>query len=537
MVKTAFLALKIDFYCIFDRPHGLFRQKINWCSKIISMKTRSLYLLLIFCCLSWLTVHSQNMDDIAEQNDLVGMSVAVVCRGEVVELHHYGHADLGNDRLVGDSTLYRIASISKMVTATGMLQLYEQGLFDLDDPIGDYLGYEVVNPDFPEQPITFRMLLSHTSSLQDGDGYFDFLGATTDGGAIPALSDLILPGGNYYTSNLWRTEIPGTHFAYSNLNFGVIATLIEAISGQRFDLYMQEHILDPLGMTGSFNVNLLEDINQVAVLYRNATPQADNYNGTYPTPLDTTQYDIGQNGLVFGPQGSLRASALDLTKFLRMHANYGTYNGVQILDSATVALMHTPEWTYNGGNGDNYYNLFNEWGLGLQSTTNTANGDIVIGGVNMLGHPGEAYGLISDLYFERDYQFGLVFMTNGYYGSAGYSFGNNSAFYVPEESLFAFIKNTYWDNCLVATSAAEVLNGPAPFELDVHYDPAGHQLRFDGDLPEGRAYLYNTIGQSGLEFQLLSTEQKLPEHLGSGIYVLSLRTTAGVLTKKLLLVR
>src|SRR5690554_732139 len=149
------------------------------------------------------------------------------------------------------------------------------------------------------------MLLSHTASIQDGSGYNNFLNATYTQNPIPQLQALLTPGGNYYTTNMWRQEIPGTHFAYSNLTYGVIATLIEAISEQRFDVFMREEILTPLGITGSYNIQDLEDINDVAVLYRNQngwTPQFDNYQGVMPNPpANLPSLVLGTNGLFFSP--------------------------------------------------------------------------------------------------------------------------------------------------------------------------------------------------------------------------------------------
>jgi CubicO group peptidase (beta-lactamase class C family) len=399
------------------------------------------------------------LQSIAQNSNLVGMSVAIVCNAEISDVYHFGKSDIARNIHVNDSTMYRITSISKSVTATALMILYDQGLFDLDDNISSYMGYQVLNPNFPNDSITFRMLLSHTSSLQDGTGYSSFLSATYNQSPPPSIEELILPGGSYYTNDMWRQEAPGSYFAYSNLNFGLIGTLIEKLSGQRFDNFVRNQVLQPLGIKGDFNVAEISNINNVAVLYRNSVPQADNYLGISPQPFDSSQYVIGSNGLVFAPQGGLRISALDATRFMILHANFGEYNGIQILDSATVAQMHTPLWTYNGSNGDNYYNLFNCWGFGFHITTNTAMGDIVIPGTTVYGHPGEAYGLISDLYFEKEKRFGLVFITNGYHGSASYQWGNTSAFYQPEEDVFTAIKNYHFDNCNVFNIPSDFSEG------------------------------------------------------------------------------
>jgi hypothetical protein len=127
-------------------------------------------------------------------------------------------------------------------------------------------------------------------------------------------------------------------------------------------------------------------------------------------------------------------------------------NGTAVLAPETVEAMLTEHWTYDGSNGNNYYNLFNSWGLGIQRVTNTAMGDIVFPELQMWGHPGEAYGLISDWYFDPVTKDGVIFLTNGVWN--GYSFGNNSAFYTLEEDVFAAGEEAL--DCSVNVAAASV---------------------------------------------------------------------------------
>lgn len=454
----------------------------------------------------------QDLETIAQDNNLIGISVVTVCGDEVLDVFHYGKANLATNQDVSDQTYYRIASISKSVTAVALMKLYEEGLFDLDDDISGYLGYTVQNPNHPGIAITFRMLLSHTSSLQDGSGYGNFLSATYNLSPVPPISELLIPGGDYYTGNLWRVQAPGTYFKYSNLNYGVIGTLVEKISGQRFDLFVRDSILLPLNISGSFNVDHIPDINNVAVLYRNAVPQADNYLGNPPPPFDPDTYTIGDNGLLFGPQGSLRITAPDLSKFLRMVSG----NGSGVLDSATLALLFVPQWTYNGSNGDNYYNLFNQWGLGFHLTTNAPQGDIVIPGIEMAGHPGEAYGLISDMYFEPLNRFGVIFITNGYYGTSNYDIGANSAFYVPEEEAFSAVATHSFVSCPLEVNATE---SSLP-EYEGYYDPSSHSWVFRGNIPEGPVRIFNLAGIQVWEADRAAARIPLPD-LASGMYFLS----------------
>jgi CubicO group peptidase (beta-lactamase class C family) len=411
------------------------------------MRKVLLFSLLFVCAGIQGQTYHQELASIAVEQKLVGLAVIVVCEDEVADSYFFGQANLQTGKPISASTRFRVASISKMVTTTALMQLWADGLFELDDAIGDYLDFPLENPNYPGIPITFRQLMSHTSGLRDGNGYFNFLSATYSQSPPPPISELLLPAGSYHTADIWTNTLPGSYFNYSNLSAGVIATLIEQLSGQRFDRYVRESLLLPLGIEGSFNVQDIEEIDEIAVLYRNANPQSDDFGGEHPDSLDLSDYSIGDNGLIFSPQGGLRVSPLELAHFLRLHANEGMLDGVQLLDPSIFEEMHSPLWTYDGGNGNNYFNLFNQWGLGVHQTINTPDGDIVWPGLSCYGHPGEAYGLISDLYFTKEPNLGVVFMTNGYSGPDDYAFGDYSAFYVPEEQVFAKVYDYFLDNC------------------------------------------------------------------------------------------
>lgn len=394
------------------------------------------------------------IENIRIQYSLMGISVVTVCDGEITGSYHSGLRDFTRNLPVDDNTMYRIASISKMVTAMGLLKIFETGRFNLDDDVSEYLGFSFRNPNWPNDPITFRMLLSHTSSFQDGSGYSSFLGATYNNPNPPNIQALTNPGGSYYTSNMWRAQRPGSFFIYSNANYGIIATLIERLSNVRFDIFMRENFFEPMGITGSYNVaDLANNINDLAVLYRKSggvwTPQVDNYQGIAPNSTDYSSYTIGTNGFIFSPQGGLRCSALDLAKIMQLHLNHGFFGFQPIISSSTLSEMHSPVWTFNGSNGDNYYGLFRSWGLGVQLTTNTQMGDIVYPDVPMIGHAGEAYGLISDLYFDPMRRAGIVFITNGSFYN--YAYGVSSAFYLVEEEVFGAAYQHSYLSCTPTT--------------------------------------------------------------------------------------
>jgi len=405
------------------------------------------YLLLVgsFVALT-LTTFCQSLpytiDRIARQNNLIGGAVVVFCDSGILQSHHFGIADLSNNRAVNENTLFRVASISKVITAVAAVQLVEQNLIQLDADISDHLGFSVRNPHYPEIPITTRMLLSHTSSLQDGPTYPSFLDATLQEQPAPDLRDLLLPNNRFFHHEQFHTAQPGTYFQYSNLNFVIIGTLIERITGERFDHYCQQHIFQPLQIKASFNVQELPTPSNLAVLYRkidsNWIPQADHNPVTATPTSDLTNYRLGTNAARLGPQGGLRISAIDLATIFRALLA-PSKNHPPLLNPSNTKELLSNQWTYQGTNGNTHEGLFLSWGLGVHRITSTPGKDQVLPGSHaMIGHPGEAYGLVSDAYYDPKRKVGFIFITNG--SGSGYQTSLTSAFYTVEQEVFQAIE-------------------------------------------------------------------------------------------------
>jgi CubicO group peptidase (beta-lactamase class C family) len=381
---------------------------------------------------------------ISTNNQMMGGSLVVFCENGIIENLSIGKSDLTRNINTTADTKYRIASISKTITAIAIMQLVEQNLLDLDTDISSILGYPVQNPNYPNVSITTRMLLSHTSTIVDGSTYNSFMGATVNNNPIPNLNQILTPSGSYYSAGQFNNTIPGTYFNYSNINFVILGTIVEKVSNLRFDSYCKQNISNPLGIDASFNVNDLTDIDQLAVLYRKLsgvwTAQADDYQGVQPVFNNLSGYIPGTNGGRFGPQGGYRCSGQDLAKIFLVLMNHGSFNGDTILSVTSCNAMFANEWTYNGNNGNNYSGLFRSWGLGIHRITSTPNNDIALPGSNsMLGHTGEAYGLVSDAYFDTIRKVGFVFINNGV--GIGYQTNSNSIYYTVEQEVFNAIEN------------------------------------------------------------------------------------------------
>ena len=372
------------------------------------------------------------------------LSVSALVRrdGRVSYQHQIGLARVGDggrpggpaDRPVGPRTLFRVASISKLVVTLGVLRLVEQGRLALDADVGRVLGWPLRNPRHPSVPITLRLLLSHRSSLMDGDGEIYGWGADVD------LREVLMPVGTHHRDFAhWQAaHAPGTWFRYANLNFGVIATVMEAATGERFDRLMQRHVLDPLGLRGGFEPALFPraDIDEVATMYRKrrevdgrevwnpAGPwvaQADDFAAAPPVPprgLD--RYRVGSNGTLFGPQGRLRISLPDLGVVMRMLLDEGRHAGQAFLQPASVQELHRELWRYDAArpNGQSWRDGAQSWGLGAQrfvDISGDGRGDRLVegGGLTGYGHLGDAYGMMAVFALDPARRHGVVLLITG----------------------------------------------------------------------------------------------------------------------------
>lgn len=327
-----------------------------------------------------------------------------------------GLADRTSGRRLTADDPVRIASISKLVVAIGVLRLVEQGRLDLDRDVSDYLGWRLRNPAFPDRPITLRLLLSHRASLKDDIEYWAIpLGTTLEQAlANPAAFD--------------PAHAPGSYFRYANLGYPVIASVMEKASGERFDRLMQRLVLEPLGMDACFNWTTCSDaaIARAVVLYApDGSVRRDDLRGRRPdcpvlspSGCDLDTYRLGDNGALFSPQGGLRVSVRDLAILGRMLLNNGVHGGQRILAEASMRTLTTPVWTYDGTNGETDGGFYCSYGLAVQFLPVAREGcrdDLFGRGRMMWGHAGDAYGLRAGFWLDPARRSGIAFFatTNG----------------------------------------------------------------------------------------------------------------------------
>lgn len=349
----------------------------------------------------------QIFESISKECNVIGTNFVVANDQNILESYSYGMANLEDNIASSEETIYRIASISKTVGAIGLMQLVEAGKIDLDEDISTYLGYKVRNPYFPNDVITVRMITLQTSSIQDGyddenpvyDDVIKGYNGVNGRNINVSLQDLLTnPECEYYTPLTYGKYHPGTRWCYSNFGCGIMACIIEKVSGETYVEYMENHVFKPLGIDASFKGARIQKKENIATMYSYRKSGLKNWSKEWFTNGGYTFYPLGDN--FRGPAGGLFISMKDLSKIMRMFLNYGTVDGVKILDRKTVEEMYQMNWC--GCPQDTYR------AKGIQMKIQKENGIIPV-----RGHTGSAYGVRSFMFFNLEHKIGACFITNG----------------------------------------------------------------------------------------------------------------------------
>jgi CubicO group peptidase (beta-lactamase class C family) len=328
-----------------------------------------------------------------------------------------GLADPQTRRLVTPDDPARVASVSKLVVGIGVMKLVEQGKVDLDSDVSRWLGWSIRNPAFPDRPISLRMLLSHTGSVRDHDDQYAIpLGSTVRETMADPRSWDVHHGPN------------DAYFAYSNMNFPIIASVIERATGERFDIWMRREVLEPMKLDACYNWATCSNsaiARAVELDGPDGKPLKDDLHGIRPAcpvyinegdACDFTRSPLGENGALFGPQGGLRISVRGLARVGRLLLNGGTLDGVRILSPQSVETLLTPAWKYDGKNGSRAEESATVCSYGLttqQIPTPGCADNPGTDGALLVGHAGDAYGLRSGLWIDRKRGRGIAYFVTG----------------------------------------------------------------------------------------------------------------------------
>ena len=317
-------------------------------------------------------------DEMDFQN-IPAMSVLIFEGNSILYEKYLGKSNVQENTSLANNHLFLLASISKVVTATALLQLHEDGLFSLDDNINDYLPFNVNVPGYATN-ITFRMLLTHTSGIADGSALDNqyYYGEDSPIALDYFLENYLVPGGSFYNAseNFYDFE-PGTDYEYSNEGNALIGVLVEQISGIDFNTYCKQNIFTPLGMNNTYW--RLDEISETIVQPYNYT------SGGYEAIQHYTFTDY--------PNGGLRSTGRDMFKFLRAFVSGGLSNNHQLLTASTINSMITPQIP----------TIDNEVGLHL-FLMNAGNG--------LWGHDGGEEGVATIMAFNSTTKTGAIIFTN-----------------------------------------------------------------------------------------------------------------------------
>ncbi len=264
------------------------------------------------------------------RNGFLPCQFSFLKKEEILHEALLGKSNIAQDISLADNHPFLIASISKIYTATALLQLVDDELLALNDPINDHLPFSVNHPDY-NADITVKMLLTHTSGIDDGfnavNGQY-FFEEDSPNSLAGFMEDLLTPGGQYYDAadNFTNSE-PGSRYAYSNTGSALIGVIVEEVSGMGFNDYCKQHIFTPLSLA-------------------NTSWRLDELSGTIVQPYTLNSGDFTElQHYTFTdyPNGGLRTTSRDMHRFIQVFMNEGVSQGVTILNASSVEQMLTPQ--------------------------------------------------------------------------------------------------------------------------------------------------------------------------------------------------
>ena len=268
--------------------------------------------------------------------DLVSGVVTLAARhGVLAEFDAVGWQDIEAARPMRTDTIFQIMSMTKVVTAVGVVMLAEEGKLALTDPVEKYL------PEFrgrPSRPITLRDLLTHTSGMPEDP----------PAALRPVFANFRLPlaeAVSIYSQLPLRFE-PGTRFGYSNTGMATLGRIIEVLSGLPYEKFADERIFQPLGMADTFYFPPENKLPRIAMVYK--PPDGGKLERAFPPEPGGAPAEFRKGARYACPEGGLYSTASDLAAFYQMLLNGGTWNGKRLLSRASVELMTKPQTGTHG---------------------------------------------------------------------------------------------------------------------------------------------------------------------------------------------
>ena len=336
---------------------------------------------------------TKELTELSNKNSIVGFSVAIVNRDSILFAKGFGYSDKEKKILYTKNTVQPIASISKTLAGVALMKAQEMGKLNLDDDINIYLPFKIVNPYFPNSKITIRNLATHSSGLKDSQNYsktmivkdFCSLPKKTrkylsnnwcrkceDNKDIPMIDfieNIYSSQGDWYKKRNFLKEPTGTKYHYTNNNTTITAYIIEQVTGENYNNFIEKHITQPLNMTSSnwvFEGSISENI---STLYANDIPMPEMNDITYP-------------------DGSFVTNVVDFGNYLSTMINgYSGKNNILNSESYNVMMSQQINPEFESG-------IF--WEVYSKS----------------IGHSGEHAGTSTYAYFDKENLVGYILFGN-----------------------------------------------------------------------------------------------------------------------------
>jgi CubicO group peptidase (beta-lactamase class C family) len=326
----------------------------------------------------------------------VGIGAAIIIDNKVVWSKGFGYADRENNLPFTVNTIMNIGSISKTFTGVCLMKAVEGKKLSLDEDVNRYLPFRVINPFFPNEKITLRQIATHTSGIADryplyNSTYYKMGDTPEPLGEF--LKNYFVPGGKYYSKENFYNNKPGAAREYSNIAAGLAGYIVELATGKKLNEYSRQYIFKPLGMKNTGW--LFSEINLA------------NHAKLYDKKGDTIS-PVQLYGLTTYPDGGVRTTVTDLSKFFIALLNEGEYNGARILKKETVREMTRFHFTADNKPGNVKIERLNS---GIFWATK-------FGGTRM-GHAGSDPGVKAEMLSDLSKEIAVILLTNTSLEDAG----------------------------------------------------------------------------------------------------------------------
>lgn len=326
-----------------------------------------------------------------EEGGMVGVGAAIIVDKKIVWMNGYGFADKERAIAFTPDTVMNIGSISKTFTGAALMRAVQEGKVSLDDDINSYLPFKVINPHFPDRPITLRHLATHTSGISDRPSVYEstyHFGGDTPEALGDFLQSYFARDGKHYSNDNFLKARPGTHREYSNIAAGLAGYIVELAVGEKLNVYTRRHIFAPLQMSNSgWFLSEIPPAKHARLYVAQGV--------RIPIPLyEGTTY----------PDGGVRTSVSDLARFFVALLNDGKYGGARILDKKSVDEML--RFQYTSANRPGNVNLQGEdsvnsgifWATKFDATK--------------IGHNGSDPGVRTIMLADPNKEIGVILFTN-----------------------------------------------------------------------------------------------------------------------------